>query len=82
MIRLPKDLGLLAIALCLLVFGAYYWFGSPDQARLIKLRLTAGDGSGLRHRLAKEFAREAAKFGIEIKRRTDRRIRSCVRKTK
>ena len=66
MIRLPKDLGLLAIALCLLVIGAYYWFGSPDQARLIKLRLTAGDGSGLRHRLAKEFAREAAKFGIEI----------------
>ncbi len=65
MLRSPKDVGLLAIALCLLAAG-YLWFGSPSQPRPIKLRLTAGDGSGLRHRLAKEFAREAVKFGIEI----------------
>lgn len=66
MFRISKDLGRLTIALCLLALGLYYWFGSPNQPRVIKLRMTAGDGSGLRHRLAKEFAREAAKSGIAI----------------
>ena len=66
MIRIPKDLGLLLLALCLIATGTYYWLGSSSQSRKIKLRMTAGDGSGLRHRLAQEFASEAVKSGIDI----------------
>ena len=63
--RFQKDLGLIAIALFLLAMGTYYWFGTSGQAP-ITLKLTAGDGSGLRHRLATEFSREAANSGIQI----------------
>ncbi len=63
--RFPKDLGLFAAALILLATGIYYWFGT-GSTRLISLKLTAGDGSGLRHRLATEFSREAANSGIQI----------------
>ncbi len=63
--RFQKDLGLTAIALCLIAFGIFYWFGTSDQP-LITMKLTAGDGSGLRHRLATEFSREASKSGIQI----------------
>jgi hypothetical protein len=63
--RFPKDLGLIALALILLATGIYYWFGTSGQAP-ITLKLTAGDGSGLRHRLATEFSREAANCGIRL----------------
>jgi len=63
--RFQKDLGLTAVALCLIAMGIYYWFGTSGQS-LITMKLTAGDGSGLRHRLATEFSREASKSGIQI----------------
>ena len=63
--RFQKDFGLIAISLLMLAMVIYYWFGTSGQA-MITLKLTAGDGSGLRHRLATEFSREAAKSGIQI----------------
>ena len=64
--RYQKDVALLAIAMCLLISGIYFLFGSSSHPQKIKLKMTAGDGSGLRHRLATEFSREAAKSGIQI----------------
>jgi len=66
MSRNSKDLLLLAVAIVLLAIGVFFWFGRSGKAPDLKLRLTAGDGSGLRHRLATEFARESAKSGIQI----------------
>ena len=64
--RYQKDLAVLAIAMGLLATGVTFWFRSSTQTRPITLRMTAGDGSGLRHRLASEFAIEALKSGIQI----------------
>ena len=64
--RNRKDLAVLVIAMGLLVVGLTFWFRSSSPARRISLRMTAGDGSGLRHRLANEFALEASKSGIQI----------------
>ncbi len=61
-----KDVAVLAIAMGLLVAGITFWCRSSSPDRPIKLRMTAGDGSGLRHRLAIEFALEASKSGIQI----------------
>lgn len=58
--RYQKDLAVLAIAMGLLATGVTFWFRSSTQTRPITLRMTAGDGSGLRHRLASEFAIEAS----------------------
>lgn len=52
-----------AISLLLL---AFYWLRSPEMPKLSPLKMTAGDASGLRHKLALEFAKEAARFGIPI----------------
>lgn len=64
--RYQKDRVVLVIAIGLLAIGATYWFRSSDRIRSITLKMTAGDGSGLRHRLATEFSLEAAKSGIQI----------------
>lgn len=64
--RNQSDLVLLLIAMGLLIAGVTFWFRSSSPARPITLRMTAGDGSGLRHRLASEFALEASKSGIQI----------------
>ena len=63
--RFQKDYGLAAVALCLIAMGLYFWFGTSGES-LITMKLTAGDVSGLRHRLATEFSREASKSGIQI----------------
>jgi TRAP-type uncharacterized transport system substrate-binding protein len=64
--RFQKDLGLLIIAVLFIAASLYFWVGASNKPKTIHLRLTAGDRSGLRHRLATEFAREASKSGIEI----------------
>lgn len=64
--RYQKDIALLVLAIGLLATGIFFWFGASSKTQVIKLQMTAGDGSGLRHRLAMEFSREAAKSGIQI----------------
>jgi len=66
MLRNQKDLALLLIAMGMLVAGVTFWFRSSNPKPPITLRMTAGDGSGLRHRLASDFALEAFKAGIQI----------------
>ncbi len=64
--RNSKELFLLAIAVFMIAMGVYLSFGGVGKEPELRLRLTAGDESGLRHRLATEFSREAAKSGIQI----------------
>lgn len=64
--RNAKELFLLAVAMLMLAIGVYFGFGETRKSPELKLRLTAGDESGLRHRLAIEFSREAAKADIQI----------------
>ncbi len=53
------------VAVVLLCIG-FYWLQVEPKRTSALLKLTAGDESGLRHRLAVEFAREAASHGINI----------------
>lgn len=64
--RNSKELFLLAIAMLMVAMGVYLGFGVVGKEPELRLRLTAGDQSGLRHRLAMEFSREAARTGIQI----------------
>ena len=64
--RYLKDLAMLAFAIGFVAIGATLWFRPSNKPKTITLKMTAGDGSGLRHRLATEFSQEAAKSGIQI----------------
>ena len=64
--RYLKDLAMLALAIGFVAIGATLWFRPSNKPKTITLKMTAGDGSGLRHRLATEFSQVAAKSGIQI----------------
>jgi len=64
--RYQKDLLLLTLAACVLVVGLFFWNRNARRPLARTLRMTAGDATGLRHRLAQEFAREAEAQGIRI----------------
>ena len=63
--RYAKELLMLGAAIALLVLGAY-WLRPTATPKLATLKMTAGDASGLRHKLALEFAKEASRHGITI----------------
>lgn len=65
MLRYVKEVVLLGLALGLLLLSIY-WLRPATSPQPKKLRMTAGDATGLRHQLALEFAREARIAGIEI----------------
>ena len=64
--RTLKDLAMLAVAIGFVAMGATFWFRPSNKPKTITLKMTAGDGSGLRHRLATEFSQAAAKSEIQI----------------
>ena len=63
--RYAKELLMLSAAIGLLLLNIH-WLRPPAQAELPPLKMTAGDASGLRHKLALELAKEAARVGITI----------------
>lgn len=63
--RYAKELMMLGAAICLLLL-AVYWLRPVAAPKLPALKMTAGDASGLRHKLALELAKEAARHGMTI----------------
>jgi TRAP transporter TAXI family solute receptor len=63
--RYAKELIMLAAAIGLLLLGIY-WLRPSTSPRLATLKMTAGDASGLRHKLALELAKEASRHGMTI----------------
>jgi len=63
--RYAKDLLLLGIAIGLLLLSVY-WLRPTGTPKHSTLKMTAGDASGLRHKLALDLAKEAARLGIVI----------------
>lgn len=62
--RYFREIALLAAALLIFALGIF-WQQTP-RPKPRKLRITAGDATGLRHKLASELVKEARKFGIEL----------------
>jgi len=63
--RYAKELLLLGIAIGLLLLS-FYWLRPTGTPKHSTLKMTAGDASGLRHKLALELAKEATRRGIVI----------------
>ncbi len=63
--RYLRETLLLIIAVGML-FLSLYWLVPNPAPRPRSLRMTAGDASGLRHKLALELAKEARRVGIEV----------------
>jgi uncharacterized protein len=63
--RTLREFTLLVTAALLFGLGIY-WLQSPSPKQRT-LRLTAGDATGLRHKLALELAKEAKRVGIELR---------------
>ena len=63
--RYAKELLMLSAAVGLLLLS-FYWLRHSQTPRLSPLKMTAGDASGLRHKLALELAKEATRLGIVI----------------
>ncbi len=63
--RRVGELVLLGAAIGLLLLGLS-WLWPTRDSRTAPLRMTAGDGTGLRHKLALELASEAANAGLQI----------------
>jgi len=66
MLRNQREWVLLAAAIALLGIGAWVGLRSPRTPRVVSLRMTAGDATGIRHRLAVQFAKESEAFGFQI----------------
>ncbi|MCC6511387.1 MAG: hypothetical protein IT423_19970, partial [Pirellulaceae bacterium] len=63
--RYTKELAMLLAAVGLLLLGIY-WLSPPRVPRTPPLKMTAGDATGLRHKLALELAKEVQRHGITI----------------
>ncbi len=63
--RIKEFLLLLGLVVCVVVLSSIWLWPARNQ-RARTLKMTAGDPSGLRHKLALELAREAAQVGIRI----------------
>lgn len=63
--RYAKEFLTLGAAIGLLLLS-FYWLKPSGSQKHLPLRMTAGDESGLRHKLALELAKEATRLGIVI----------------
>lgn len=63
--RHAKELLMLGAAIGMLLLS-FYWLRPSAKTKLSSLKMTAGDASGLRHKLALELVKEAARVGIPI----------------
>ncbi len=63
--RYVKELAMFAAAIGLLLTGLW-WLRPTQPSPAPTLKMTAGDATGLRHKLALEFAKEARRHGIVI----------------
>lgn len=63
--RYAKEILMLGAAIALLLLS-FYWLRPNQQPKHMRLKMTAGDVSGLRHKLALELAKEAARVGLDI----------------
>ena len=66
MLRNQREWGLLVAAVALLAIGAWVGLRTPKAPRSMALRMTAGNATGIRHRLAVEFAKESRALGFNI----------------
>lgn len=66
MIRNQRERIFLATAIAVLGIGMWFVLYSPRSQPATKLRMTAGNATGIRHRLAVAFSKEAKAFGFQI----------------